>query len=34
MIILLMISKGKDEVNPITSHEGPQGSRGLALLFP
>jgi hypothetical protein len=26
--------KGKGKFHPITGHEGPEGSRGIALLFP
>jgi len=25
--------KGKGKVHPITGHEGPEGNRGIALLF-
>jgi hypothetical protein len=26
--------EGKSKVNPRTGHEGPEGSRGIAVLFP
>jgi len=28
------IKKGEGKAHPITGHEGPEGSRGIALLFP
>ena len=35
LVIIMLVSKGKGKgkVHPITGHEDPEGSRGLALLF-
>jgi len=32
-LVIFKLNKGKDKVHPRTGHEGPEGRRGIALLF-
>ena len=33
LLVIFKLNKGKDKVHPRTGHEGPEGKRGIALLF-